>query len=107
MDERFPGVALIGLSLLVSFLVFKLTGSVLFSLCSVVVYPCLGAVVIRICEWLRFLAAPGLQYLRCYEGGDRHVWTQAQRVLLGSVWPATFLVSLIYYGFLIIIRVLY
>lgn len=107
MTRDFSVLSLISFSLLAATVVLRWTDSLVWAGFCIPVYPFVGAVVIRFCEWMRVHAADEPDFFPPAQADVHPGWTQVQRVFWGSVWPVTFVVSVIYYGFLIIIKELY
>jgi hypothetical protein len=66
----------------------------LFGLGAGLLYPVVGAAVVRFCEGLRLWA---------YQG-DIERWSKRQRITLGALWPVTLITSLTTYVFLGVIH---
>jgi uncharacterized MnhB-related membrane protein len=62
----------------------------LFGLGAGLLYPVVGAAVVRLCEGLRFWA---------YQG-DIERWSKRQKITLGALWPVTLITALMAYVFL-------
>lgn len=67
------------------------------ALAACLLYPCVGALVVLLCEELQ-----GWAYM-----GERKVWGRRWRIVAGAVWPVTLLICLIKYIFLGIVNRFY
>ena len=66
----------------------------LFGLGAGLLYPVVGAAVVRLCEGLRLWA---------YQG-DIERWSKRQKITLGALWPVTLITSLATYVFMGVIH---
>jgi len=66
----------------------------LFGLGAGLLYPVVGAVVVRLCEGLKLWA---------YQG-DIERWSKRQKITLGALWPVTLITSLTTYVFMGVIH---
>lgn len=106
MGYRSSVLVLISCSLLAARQAFDWTGGAFYSLAAVPLYPCIGALAVRLCDWLRSEAI-GDPHFAFEHGIDFQQWTHVQRILIGAAWPLTLPLGVTYYGFIIIVRNIY
>ncbi len=71
--------------------------NVMLSMASAVLYPVIGAITVRLCEFLRTWGTKGV-YSK---------WNEGDRLFFGAVWPLTLMFSVIVYLYLGIINRLF